>query len=402
MPKLLQIDTCLGVGSTGKIAEIIGSYAQQCGWECYMAHGSRYIGKTKMVPFQIGSKFDEYCHYIKSFLFDAHGLASTRSTKKFIKFIKKIKPDIIHIHNIHGYYVNYKILLKFLANHKIPTIITLHDFWLMTGHCAYINDSCDKWKYGCEQCHRKNQYPKSIIDNSKRNWQRKKDIINQFRDDAITFVPVSNWLSYYTRNSILGGHKIYTIPNGVDINVFKPFDGEHSSLHKSIDWEKKTIITIADRWTDANGYNDIIQLSRIINNDTQIIMVGLDKNQLNTIPSNIIGVSRTDDIKQLVELYSSSDILLNVSREVTFGLVTAEAMACGTPAIVYKGTAGEDIVNFSTGHVISSISEVIDIITHCKDNKKEKSDTCRERIIDNFNSETQYRKYIDLYESMLM
>ncbi|MDD2476536.1 MAG: glycosyltransferase [Dysgonamonadaceae bacterium] len=401
MPKILQIDTCLGVGSTGKIAEIIGSYAKQCGWECFIAHGSRYLGETGMVPIQIGSKFDEYCHYIISLLFDAHGLASKRATRVFIEEIKKIKPDVVHIHNIHGYYINYKILFDFLANQKIPTVITLHDFWLMTGHCAYINNSCNKWKYGCEHCHRINQYPKSIIDNSKRNWQIKRDAINQFSDDAITFVPVSDWLSNYTRASILGVHKIYTIPNGVDINIFKPFVGEHSKLYQSIDWTKKTIITIAARWTDANGYDDIIQLSRMIPKDTQIIMVGLDKNQLKTIPINIIGVSKTDNITQLVELYSASDILLNVSREVTFGLVTAEAMACGTPAVVYKGTAGEDIVNCETGYVISSFSELMAIVSNCKENKKRTSEKCRKRIIECFNSDIQFRKYIDLYDLMI-
>lgn len=402
MPKLLQIDTCCGIGSTGKIAEIIGSIGKSKGWDCYLAHSARFAGKTKMVSVDIGSKIGEYFHYVISLVFDRHGLASYCATKRLIKKIKSICPDVVHIHNVHGYYVNFEMLLGFLSRHKIPTLITLHDFWLMTGHCAYINKSCDKWKSGCGQCGRLKEYPKAILDNSKCNWKKKVKIFSEFDDNKLCLVPVSNWLASFTRNSLLGNNKIVPIPNGVDTNIFRPYKGEPSDIISLLDKNKFTVLSVADRWTDSNGLQDIISLSQQKIEGVQFVVLGLSESQIDTLPKTIIGLRRTSSVTQLTELYSSADVFLNVSREVTFGLVTAEAMACETPAIVLKGTAGEEIVNEETGFVANDLNHVITIIQSIQNNKNIiDRRKCRERIINCFNAEQQYEKYFDLYNSLL-
>ena len=226
MPRLLQINTTLGRGSTGKITKVISRQAQLCGWECFIMHGSRYVGDSDGHSYQVSHKGSEFLHFILSRFLDRHGLGSYIQTKKLIKKIKELHPDIVHIHNIHGYYVNYKLLLSFLAKYNYPTVVTMHDFWLITGHCAYINKKCDKWIYGCGNCPRLRDYPSAIIDNSKRNWLVKSKLFSLFGVDSLFVVPVSKWLERYVRKSYLKGANITCIQNGVDTSIFKPYNGE--------------------------------------------------------------------------------------------------------------------------------------------------------------------------------
>lgn len=401
MPKLLQFDTCLGAGSTGKIAEIIGGLAREDGWQTYMAHGSRFAKSSSMESFQMGSKLDEYRHYAISRLFDRHGLGSSKPTHDLLKKIEEIKPDVVQIHNIHGYYANYKMLLQYLAARGIPTVMTMHDFWLMTGHCAYINKSCDKWASGCGHCPRLKEYPAAFFDRTKKNWALKKELFEGFEKDKLVIVPVSYWLEGFAKRSLLGDRRIHTIQNGVDTKLFKPYEGEYSGLWKKIDWNKHTIITVADRWTDANGFHDIMALSRLLPEDMQIVMVGLNEQQQQGLPDKIVGIGHTDNVQQLIELYTSADVLFNSSTEVTFGLVTAEAMACGTPAIVFKNTAGEEIIDSETGYAIGRIDEIPALVRKCRENAASYKNACRKRIVEEFDSISQYSKYIELYKSLL-
>lgn len=402
MPTLLQFDTCLGSGSTGRIAEIIGDLARDAGWQTYMAHGSRFVKKTSMTAIQVGNKMHEYKHYAISRLFDCHGLGSSSPTRDIIKKIDEIKPDVIQIHNIHGYYVNYKMLLQYLAAKDIPTVITMHDFWLMTGHCAYINESCTKWETGCGNCKRLKEYPSAFLDRTKKNWELKKELFKGFNKDKLVFVPVSYWLESFAKRSLLYNSNFKVIQNGVDVKVFYPYNGEHSELWKKIDWSKQTIVAVADRWTESNGFNDLITLSQILPDDMQIVIVGLNANQMLSLPGKIIGIGHTDNVQQLIEIYTSADVLFNSSKEVTFGLVTAEAMACGTPAIVFNNTAGEEIIDENTGFAIDDISKIPALVRKCRENSGLYHMNCRKRIVEEFDSISQYSKYIELYKNLLI
>lgn len=396
MPTLLQINTCL-TGSTGRIARQISESAVSLGWDSYIAYGR---GKKESCSnyIRIGSVVSVYTHALLSRIFDCSGLCSTLATKRFLKKVDRIKPNVVQLHNIHGYYINYRLLLNYLATKRIPTVITLHDFWLITGHCSYINNCCGKWVNGCENCTRLREYPSALFDHSSYNWKLKKDLFETFRKGRFVVVPVSYWLEAQVRKSIISSATINTIQNGVDIDLFRPFNGPHSELYKTINWTAFTVMTIAAKWTDANGFDDIIQLSELLHGNAQIIMVGVDNCQIKKLPSNIIGIEHIDNIHQLVELYSAADVMFNPSKEVTFGLVTAEALACGTPAIVYKGTAGEEIIDDTSGFVVSNVKEVFQII-QAKETKSSKD--CRARVIQHFNSKNQYSSYPSLYQMLL-
>ena len=397
MPKLLQINSVVNTGSTGRIAEQLGVLAINQGWESYIAYGREARGSQSRL-IKIGSKWDVNFHAIGSILTDRHGLFSKFATKSFLQQVDIIQPDVVHLHNVHGYYINVPMLFRYLKQKNIPTVITMHDFWLMTGHCAYINQSCDRWKTGCGNCPRLNQYPAAKFDNTKANWKWKASLFVDMPN--VTLVPVSYWLGRYVDESLLKNVKQNVIYNGIDTNVFKPFDGGASV--KGVDWSKFTIMAIATRWTEANGYQDVMKLSSIIPDSCQIIMVGLDEQQMSNLPKNIIGFRKTESFTQLQELYTKSDVIFNPNREVTFGLVTAEAMACGTPAIVLRDTAGEEIVDEQTGFVVDTIEEVIDLIPRIRAlEKKKMSDACRFRINELFNADKQYQKYIDLYNAVI-
>lgn len=398
MYKLLQINTVANTGSTGRIAEQLGQYAISQGWKSYIAYG-REAKDSKSELIKIGSTLDVYTHAIGARLFDCQGLMSKNATRKFLKQIEKIQPDIIHLHNIHGYYINYPMLFNYLKRKNIPTIITMHDFWLMTGHCAYINESCNKWETGCGHCPRLSQYPATKLDCSARNWKRKAGIFADMPN--VTLVPVSYWLAKYVDKSFLHEVKQQMIYNGIDTRAFKPYRGKSHTVD-GIDWTKYTIMTIATRWTKANGFDDIIQLSRVLPDDFRIVMIGLDDRQLEDLPENIIGLKKIESLTSLRELYSKADVIFNVNREVTFGLVTVEAMACGTPAVVFHNTAGEELVNKQTGFVINSVYDLIEILPVIRNMDKEKTAiSCRQRVLDMFDADKQSYKYFDLYLNIL-
>ena len=132
--KLLQINSVVNSGSTGRIAEEIGQTAMASGWDSYIAYGRNERPSASKLK-RIGNEMDVKLHGIQTRLIDRHGLASCRATRKLVKKIKEISPDIIHLHNIHGYYINIKILFDYLATVEIPVVWTFHDCWPITGHC---------------------------------------------------------------------------------------------------------------------------------------------------------------------------------------------------------------------------------------------------------------------------
>lgn len=396
--KILQINSVANTGSTGKIAEHIGRMAMDMGWASYIAYG-RAARPSQSQLIKIGNIYSIVVHFLISKLFDKHGWGSKHVTQRFIKKLERINPDIVHIHNLHGYYINFPILLRYLSERNIPTLVTLHDFWLLTGHCAYIESGCNKWKAGCYNCPRTKQYPAAVMDGSPENWKNKKEILNNF--PKLVLVPVSRWLATYVKKSFLQNHPMCVIHNGIDTNVFQPHLSHNQAL-LHIDWSKFTILCIATRWTETNGLEDIIALSRILPSHAQIIMIGVSDKQKTLLPSSIIGINKTEDIHMLTELYTRSDVLFNISKEVTFGLVTAESLACGTPVIVWRNTAGEEIIDDKTGYIIDTIEDIPALIVTIRKNKSvELPRLCQNRIQEYFNAEKQYQRYFELYKSQI-
>ncbi len=403
MPTLLQINSGANLGSTGRIAEQIGVLAINAGWKSYIAYG-RSANKSQSNIVKIGNKLSVYTHGLESLLLDNHGLSSTMATKRLICQIKDIKPDIIHMHNIHGYYLNYSILFEFLSNNHIPVVWTLHDCWSYTGHCSHYSDiDCQEWQTQCSHCPKFHNYPKSLfLDRSKRNYEIKKKCFTSISN--LTLVPVSHWLENEVKKSILSDCQVCCILNGVDVEQFRPhedIDGLRSAYGLK---NKKVLLGVATAWGPRKGWSDYIRLSKSLPDEYKVVMVGVTEDQAKGLPSSILAIQRTESIEKLAELYSLADVVLNLSDEESFGLTTAEGFACGTPSVVYNCTASPELITSETGYVVEKgdidglIKAIRKIVSHGKSNYV---DSCRERAIELYDKNKNYRKYIDLYNNLL-
>lgn len=402
MSTILQINVDANNGSNGSIAKAIGDIALSHGWKSYIAYG-RSVSPGNSIQFQIGNNIDVKLHAIETRLFDNHGLASRIVTHGFIKKVREIKPDIIHLHNIHGYFINYKILFKYLQEAQIPVIWTLHDCWSFTGHCGhFVTASCDKWKEHCNNCPLRVDYPKSIfIDRSKENFELKKKLFTSVNN--FTIVPVSYWLGDLVKQSFLKEQSIHVIQNGIDLKVFKPTIVTRSTL--GLDSRKKIILGIANVWTNAKGLQEFIELSK--NDNYQIVMIGVDDKMKKLIPDNIITISRTENQKQLVQYYSVADVLVNPTYADTFPTINLEALACGTPVVTYNTGGSPEAVDENTGIVVeqgnfedlcSAIRLIIseDTLTQAK-----RRENCRARAVELFDKNDRFKEYFELYNQVL-
>jgi putative colanic acid biosynthesis glycosyltransferase len=402
MPKLLQICVEGNTGSTGTIAESIGKIALNSGWESYIAFG-RFPRESNSKLIKIGNYWDIFLHGMETRIFDRHGLGSRGATKKLIKEIIQISPDIIHLHHLHGYYINIEILFKFLSENNISVVWTFHDCWSITGHCAYFDYiGCEKWKIECNNCPQMKEYPASIfIDRSKNNFYLKKSLFNSV--DNLTVVSVSNWLNDIVGKSFMKKLSRKVIYNGIDVELFKPSSSNKIREKFSIE-SKFLIFGLATTWSKRKGLDDFIELSKNIDENAIIILVGLNTSQIKTLPKNIIGLQRTENQQELVDFYVASDVFLNLSVEETFGLTTAEALSCGTPAIVYNATASPELIDSQTGIIveknnIKSLLLAIEVIK--KNGKSFYTEYCRSRAVKYFDKDIRYKEYFDLYNEKL-
>lgn len=399
MKKLLIINVTLNSGSTGRIAEEIGQTAISNGYETYFAYG-RVARESKCKIIKIGSGFNIKLHGIESLLFDNHGFSSRLATKKFIREIERIKPDIINIHNLHGYYINVKILFEYLSKNNIPVVWTFHDCWPFTGHCShFMRFNCDKWKTGCFSCPNRKGYPKSIfLDNSKHNYKRKKDLFTKI--NQMTVISPSDWLSNFVKESFLMQKQILTINNGTDLNIFKPKNQTKKTIFGLKN--EKIIIGVASVWTKVKGLYDFIKLSKLLSDEYKIILVGLNKKQIESLPANIIGIERTESVHELSELYSIADVFVNPTYSDNFPTTNIEALACGTPVITYETGGSPEAIDEKTGILVEqgNINQLKEAIELVAKDKNKYTENCRERAVNLYNKQDRFNDYIKLFNSL--
>lgn len=402
MPKLFQINVAVNQGSTGRIAEQIGCAAMASGWDSYIAYG-RGAGKSSSKTIKIGSKIGVHLHALLTRITDRHGLYSRLATERLIRKIKKISPDIIHLHNIHGYYINYKILFEYLQNTDIPVVWTLHDCWSMMGHCTHFEYAkCDRWKTGCYDCPEKKSYPASLlIDRSRRNYIEKRELFTSVKN--MTIVPVSNWLGGVVQESFLGKYDVKVIHNGIDISTFQPLPSDIKERYGIVD--KKIILGVASPWSSRKGLTDFFELHRhISSNKYQIVLIGLSEDQIKSLPNGIIGLARTESVEELAQWYSVADVFVNPTYEDTYPTTNLEAISCGTPVVTYKTGGSPESVTSETGRVvgkgdIASLAKAIELL--CAEDREILRNRCREYAVAHFDKQECFKKYIELYEQII-
>lgn len=401
--KVLQINSVCGKGSTGRIVLDIHNELIRQGHQSFVAYGrGPALGCDEAI--RIGSKYDVYLHVLRTRVFDEHGLGSRSVTVKFIKKIGEIKPDILHLHNIHGYYINVEVLFNYIKEKNIPTVWTLHDCWAFTGHCAHFDYvGCYRWKERCFSCPQKGTYPASVVlDRSSVNWRRKKELFTGLKN--MTLVTPSQWLADLVKQSFLKEYPVIVIPNGIDTNVFKPTPGDFRKRY-SIDG-KFVILGVANVWGERKGLKYFLELSNMLQEDEVIVLVGLDEKQKRDLPKNIIGISRTNSTEELAEIYTTADVFINPTLEDNYPTVNLEAQACGTFVItVDSGGSKETIISESvTGCTIQKGDRLNTILTKLSEIKKRSNAKIGEieaRRAACISKSEMVRKYLTLYKNLV-
>jgi len=392
--RLLQLNECLHF-STGKITQQIGEAAIVDGWNSWIAYSIRepFIpSKSKLIT--VGNKIDPYIHYAENLFLDREGLSSRRATRKLIAQIQIVKPDVIQLHNLHDHWLNYQILFEYLNKTDIKVVWTFHDCWAFTGHCFhFVTKKCARWKKECYDCPLQREYPKSYLDRSRKNFELKKSLFSSCQN--LTIVACSEWMAGLVRESFLKDKRIEVIHNGIDLMTFIPSKAK-------LDDGKFRILAVSNVWNKEKGFFDLMRLRKILPSDYEITIVGLNKKQLSAIPEGIKGIERTQNVQELVELYSSSDLLINTTYADTFPTINIEALACGTPVVTYRTGGSPEILDDRTGVVVEqgNVEAMAQAIKWLRQ-KPLNAEDCRTRAESNFEKFERFQDYIKLYEQIL-
>ncbi|MDB4297221.1 glycosyltransferase family 4 protein [Flavobacteriaceae bacterium] len=400
--KILQINTYVNSGSTGRIAEEIGMSILKQDWSSYIAYG-RNTRPSKSILIKVANRLEISINGVLSRLFDNHGFGLKRGTNKLITEIKFIQPDIVHLHNIHGYYLNIDLLFSFLKESNIPVVWTLHDCWSYTGHCAYYSYvNCSKWKTECSSCPQITSYPSSIlVDRSKKNFKLKKELFQSIPN--LTIVTVSDWLKKEVKQSFLAQKNVKVINNGVNLDVFKITNSSVLSTKYNIK-DKFVILGVANVWEKRKGLDYFIKLSKLLKEDEIIFLVGIDEKKQHTLPDNIISISRTENTEDLADLYSESNVYFNPTLEDNFPTTNLESLACGTPVVTFDTGGSPESISNDTGFIIPQ-GDVTKALISMR-SIKIKGNTyynlnCRTRAVSFYNKDDKFEEYIELYKKKL-
>jgi glycosyltransferase involved in cell wall biosynthesis len=397
MPKLLQINITANWGSTGKIAEAIGVAAKKFGWESYIAFG-RWCNSSQSHLIKIGGCLGKYLHFAEQRIRDNEGLCSRGATRRLISHIEEIKPDVVQLHNIHDHYLNYRLLFEFLNRTEIKVVWTFHDCWAFTGHCFhFVTKGCMRWQSGCYDCPMRNVLPKTLLDRSKEHYELKKQLFCSC--EHLTIVPCSDWMAGFVRQSFLKDKRIEVIKNGVDLRVFRPVQGFKGSRVQEFE-----ILAVSNVWNADKGLKDIFKLRDLLPPYYNITIVGLAEKQLGSLPQGITGIQRTQNVQELVRLYSEANVLINPTYADTFPTVNLEALACGTPVVTYRTGGSPEAIDEDTGIVVEqgeSEAMAKAIMAICDGDRSRYRIACRKRAEGYYDKEENYEKYIRLYKELL-
>lgn len=397
--KVLQINTVCGRGSTGRIATDLLKCLKEKGYFGKIAYGiGPMLNAESSETIEIDTKLEYYVHNLFSRFTDKEGCYSIYATKRLIGQIEEYKPDIIHLHNIHGHYINYKILFNYLKKVKMPVVWTFHDCWSFTGHCSHFTMAkCEQWKNHCSYCSQLRCYPECYTKgNVKSNFTNKMQSFTGL--DNLVIVTPSKWLAGLVKESFLKEYPVRVINNGIDLTKFQPENGDQ--FRNKYNLKGKTVILgVASEWSERKGYSDFIKLSSKISENQKIVMVGVSDRQVEELPNSIIAIKKTNSVEELAEIYSAADVFLNFTYEDNFPTVNLEAMACGTPVITYKTGGSVEAITEETGFIIDQGDYMAALNLIGKARMLDRHIVASSAM--QYSSKDKFNDYISLYKELL-
>lgn len=386
-------------GSTGTIMLSIADLVRSYGGEAYTFSETK-PGVAPIGHQFFGTKFENLFHRGVSVFSGISGRGSKTGTKALLKQIDAIHPDILHLHNLHGWYINLPMLFDYIKKNNIRTVWTLHDCWGFTAQCSHFTvEKCEKWKTGCYSCPRYRIYPYTFVDRTDKMWQLKKSWFTGV--EHMTIATPSKWLCNLVKQSFLGEYDVKVINNGINLDIFKPTESNFREKYGL--QNKKIVLGVASGWNNRKGLDVFIELSKTLDKEKyQIVLVGTDGSVGTQLPDCIISIHRTQNQKELAEIYTAADVFVNPTREENFPTVNIEALACGTPVATFKTGGSPEIIDENTGIVVEygNVSQVKNAILCILENRRIEPDDCLRRS-KKFDATHKYHEYVDLYNDLL-
>lgn len=394
--KVLEINS-VPYGSTAKIMLDIKKIAPK-NFKIITSTGFSYhpLNEMREENIKIGNIFDKFLHLKLQSITGLIGYFSVLSTLFFLYKIKKIKPDIIHLHNLHGGYLNMPMLFRYIKKHNIKVIWTLHDCWSFTGKCTYFTEiKCQKWEAGCNRCEQIHSYPKILLDTTKYMWKKKREWF--LGVENMTIVTPSQWLGNLVKQSFLKDYSLEVINNGINLEIFKPTTSKLREKYNLND--KYILLGVAFGWDKRKGLDVFIELAKTLDKKYQIILVGTNKKIDKILPQNIISIHRTQNVEELVKLYTVADLFVQPTREENYPTVNMEALACGTPVITFETGGSPEILDKTCGMVVpyNDVKKLKEGIEEICTKKLYSEKDCLYKAKD-FDMKKKLQNYIELYE----
>jgi len=398
--KVLQINIFNTNGSTGRIVRGICDALQTCGHEAYTAYAKGE--PTNENNYKIQTEFGYNFSIIQTRILGKHGFFDVSHTKKLINWIRHIAPDIIHLHNIHGHYINIEILLQFLKEYRRPVIWSLHDCWAFTGHCAHFDYiGCEKWKTLCHDCPQLAYYPITwFFDKTASIYKRKKEIITGAQN--IRFVVPSKWMLGCVGQSYLQGMEVHMIPNGIDTKLFAPTESDIKGQLGIED--KKMLLGVAFAFNERKGVDYFNKLAELLPEDHKLVLLGVEERHKHFFNYKIMILHRTNSEIEMAKVYSSADVYINPTLEETQGMTNIEALSCGVPVVTFDSGGSPECITKMTGKVVDrgNIEGFYRAALDLADKKTEYSRHCREYAVSNCDKKRQNERYLRLYKEVLL
>ena len=395
-----MINSVCGIRSTGRICTDIAELLEEQGHECKIAYGREIVPeKYQKYAMPIGTKKDVYLHAFKARLFDVAGFGSKSATQKLISKIKEYNPDIIHLHNLHGYYIHIGLLFDFLREYNKPILWSFYDCWSFTGHCAHFDfNECAQWETGCEKCVFKHEYPKSLFSRAKYNYNDKKKLFTELSN--LQLIVPSNWMKSMVARSYMKDYPVRVLPNGIDLNTFGVAESDFKTKNQLMD--KFVVLGVSSFWNKMKGLDFFNRLADDLDKEKfQVVLVG--KADEGTLSNNIVHIPATNNIQELCEIYTVADIFVNPTLQETQGLTTLEAFACGTPAIVFNSGGAAECVDETCGIVVErgDYQNLLNSVLRVQSGevKIDKQDCIR--VAQKYEAQRLYKEFMRLYEDAI-
>lgn len=393
--KIAQINTVCGNGSVGRITVDIYHALERAGHEGKIYYGRRTAPEGVNAE-RFGSDLDMGIHVLHTFFAGTHGFASKGQTKKLIESLEKYNPDLIHLHNIHGFYLDVESFFAWLKTCGKPVVWTLHDCWAFTGHCAYFDYAqCEKWKTGCERCPQyRDSYPYALFkDASRENYERKRAAFQGVK--GLTIVTPSKWLAKLVKQSYLKEYPVKVIPNGIDLERFVP--------RKRKPRERHLVLGVANVWDRRKGLDYLEQLSWMLDSDKyEVAVVGVSKKQIKELPEGMLGIEHTQNVEELMRLYSEASVYVNPTLEDNFPTTNLEALACGTPVVTFETGGSVEAIDESNGRIVAKkdMEGLYKAVTELCEKCETMRTACRQRAL-SYNKYDRFGDYLNLYEESI-